>query len=347
MAEAERKLIPSRGHVGEVAKRIFRHETMVLALVLAGLIVAVAGITKGKSVSAGNMINVLVQSSARGMAAIGQTFVVLTAGIDLTPTGLALMAIMVGALMMSRGGEVGGLPLYTGPALPLGLGLLIMLGIGVGVGAANGSLVSRVGVPPLIATLAMWQMTFGFATILMMSRRDAGFGISGLPKGLAFFGLGHIGVVPLPVIIFAVSMVVAYFILNHTPFGRSIYAVGGNPASAWLSGIKARDVVFWVYVISGFTTILAGIIIMSRAMSASLLTVVGLELDSIAAVCVGGVSLAGGTGSIIGTLIGVLIIGVINNGLNLISVAAGVRDAVKGGIIVTAVAINTLRRRRG
>jgi len=342
MAEAERKLIPSRGHVGEVAKRIFRHETMVLALVLAGLIVAVAGITKGKSVSAGNMINVLVQSSARGMAAIGQTFVVLTAGIDLTPTGLALMAIMVGALMMSRGGEVGGLPLYTGPALPMGLGLLIMVGIGVGVGAANGSLVSRVGVPPLIATLAMWQMTFGFATAL-----TKGFSISDLPEGLAFFGQGHIGVLPLPVIIFAVSMVVAYFILNHTPFGRSIYAVGGNPASAWLSGIKARDVVFWVYVISGFTTILAGIILMSRIMRATLQMVVGLELDSIAAVCVGGVSLAGGRGSIIGTLIGVLIIGVINNGLNLISVAAGVRDAVKGGIIVTAVAINTLRRRRG
>jgi len=194
----------------------------------------------------------------------------------------------------------------------------------------------------LIVTLGMWQITRGAAL-----RVTKGWDISGLPEGLAFFGQGHIAGAPVPVIIFAVSIVIAYFVLNHTTFGRSVYAVGGNPVSAWLSGMNVKNILFSVYVISGFTAALAGIILTSRAMTASLFTASNLELDSIASVVIGGVSLFGGRGSLIGVLIGVMIIGVINNGLNLLGVPHGITDMVRGGVIVTAVAIDVLRRRRG
>ncbi|MBA7691480.1 Ribose import permease protein RbsC [subsurface metagenome] len=138
----------------------------------------------------------------------------------------------------------------------------------------------------------------------------------------------------------------AYFILNHTIFGRSVYAVGGNPISAWLSGINVKNVLFLVLVISGLLGALAGLVIMSRTMVAGMLTGRGLELDAIAAVLIGGVSLAGGRGNLIGVVIGALIIGVINNGMNIIAVGPAYDDLVKGGIILAAVAVDVRRRRR-
>jgi len=323
----------------DIAKRVFRYENTVLSLVLIGLVGVLGVLTGGKAVSVSNLRNVLVQSSARGMASIGQAFVILTAGIDLTPTGLALLSTCVGGWLIS-GGSFGALA--KGPEWPLPLGLLVVVLIGLGVGAVNGSLVSRVGMPALIVTLGMWQITRGAAL-----RVTQGWDISGLPEGLAFLGQGNIAGVPVPVIIFFVSIAIAYFVLNHTSFGRSVYAVGGNPVSAWLSGVNVKNTQFIVYVISGFTATLAGIILTARAMTASLFVASNLELDSIASVVIGGVSLFGGRGSLIGVLIGVMIIGVINNGLNLLGVPHGMTDMVRGGVIVIAVAIDVLRRRRG
>lgn len=323
----------------DIARRVFRHENTALILVLAILVGVLGVLTGGKAVSIPNLRNVLVQSSARGMASIGQAFVILTAGIDLTPTGLALLSTCVGGWLISRGAY--GMP-PIGPGWPLAVGLLVVVLIGLGVGMLNGSLVSRVGVPALIVTLGMWQITRGAAL-----RVTGGWNIAGLPEGLAFFGQGHIAGAPVPVIIFAVSIVIAYFVLNHTTFGRAVYAVGGNPVSAWLSGINVRNILFSVYVISGFTAALAGIILTARAMTASLFVASNLELDSIASVVIGGISLAGGRGTIIGVLIGVMIIGTINNGMNLMGLPHGFQDMVRGGIIVTAVAIDVLRRRRG
>lgn len=325
----------------ETAKRVFKHENAALIIVLGILIGAFSILTKGKSSTVTNLKHILIQSSVAGMASIGQTFVILTAGIDLTPTGLVLFSSCAGGWLMSRG-IVGQAAQWTGPQLPIALGLLIVVLIGIGVGAASGSLVSRVGVPPLIVTLAMWQITRGLAL-----RISKGFTITGFPKGLAFFGQGNIAGVPVPVIIFLVSIGVAYFILNHTTFGRSVYSVGGNRVSAWLSGINVKGRLLWVYTISGFTTALAAIIIMSRTMTASMFVIEGLELDSIAAVTVGGVSLMGGRGNIIGVLMGVLIIGVVTNAMSIMRLAHGMEDIVRGAIIITAVAIDVLRRGRG
>ena len=166
-----------------------------------------------------------------------------------------------------------------------------------------------------------------------------------LPDSLAFFGQGHIGGVPVPIIIFVAVIIVGYLVLNYTSFGRAIYAIGGSEASAWLSGIKANNIRLLVYVVSGFCAALAAIIALSRVMCASTSVVIGLELDSIAAVVIGGVSLFGGKGSMIGVLIGVLLLAIIDNAMNLMGLVTHHQWMVKGAVILGAVAVDVWRRR--
>jgi ribose/xylose/arabinose/galactoside ABC-type transport system permease subunit len=215
-----------------------------------------------------------------------------------------------------------------------------MMLVGAAWGALNGLLVSRIGMPSLIVTLGMWQICTGVA--FQISR---GAYIVKQPASLAFFGAGIVAGVPVPVIMFIALAVVAYFVLEYTTFGRSVYAVGGNPLSAWLSGIKVKNIQFMVYAISGLLAGLAAVIFTARGMSATMGTLAGLELDTIAAVCIGGVSLFGGRGSLIGVVLGALIIGVINNGLSVLGATISEMCITKGAIIITAVAIDVMRRR--
>jgi ribose/xylose/arabinose/galactoside ABC-type transport system permease subunit len=319
----------------DIAQRLFRHENAVLIIVLTALIAGLSVISRGVTSTRINMMNVLLQSSIRGVAAIGQAFVMLTAGIDVSVGGIGLFCGLLGTLLMTEGWQnIVGYPVSLFLAIP------IMLLVGVGWGAINGSAVSRIGMPALIVTLAMWQITKGAAF-----RLSKGQSILQLPYSLAFFGQGSVAGVPVPVIIFIVVAVIAYFVLNHTTFGRSVYAVGGNPVSAWLSGIKVKNIRLWVFVISGFLAGLASVIMSGRVMSASMRTLEGLEIDSIAAVCIGGVSLAGGRGTLIGIVLGVLILGVINNGLSVLGAGPATQGIAKGGIIFAAVAIDCMRRR--
>jgi ribose/xylose/arabinose/galactoside ABC-type transport system permease subunit len=312
----------------EIARRFFRHENAVLGVILVIIIAALAAMTRGESVTLANVKNVLVQSSMRGLAAVGQLFVILSAGIDLSVSGVALLCAIIGASLLTEG------------QLSLGAAVPIMLLTGLGIGALNGLSVSRLGMAPLIVTLAMWQMTNGVAYQITQGQT-----IWGLPEGLAFFGSGVVAGVPVPVIIFVAVAAVAYYVLNYTTFGRSVYAVGGNSVSAWLSGIRVPTMLFSVYVISGFLAAFAGLITVSRTMSAMMVTVTGLEMDSIAAVAIGGVSLFGGRGTLIGVVIGVTILGVINNGMNIYGLGATLQNLVKGAIILAAVTADTLRRR--
>ena len=147
-----------------------------------------------------------------------------------------------------------------------------------------------------------------------------------------------------PLIIFILVAASSYFVLRHTTFGRSVYAAGGNPASAWLSGINVKKTLLIVYAISGCLSGLAGVVMTARVMSASMRTLEGVELDSIAAAAIGGISLMGGRGSLIGVIFGVLIIGVINNAMSVLGASPAVVGIVKGAIIFSAVAIDYLRR---
>lgn len=335
MSEVRGKAEPTGAKGREVARRFFRHENAVLISILAVIVIVLAVVTRGKLVAPSNVRNILLQSSTRGIAAIGEAFVILTAGIDLSIGGLAVMTAILGAKLLTERP----IHLLAEPA-PMSLAIPLMLLLGLGVGSINGLSVSRIGMPPLVVTLAMWQMTQGAALTITQ-----GNWIRGIPRAFTFFGQGTVSGVPVPVIIFIIAAVIAYFVLTHTTFGKSVYAVGGNPTSAWLSGIRVPVILFSVYAISGFMAAFAGFITLSRVMAGSMTIAAGLELDVIASVVVGGVSLFGGRGTLVGTVIGVIIIGVARNAMVIMAVDPAIQQLVTGGIIFAAVAADTLRRR--
>lgn len=320
-----------------IAHSVFRHENSILGGVLVALIAAIAGITKGLTIQPVNVTNVILQSSIRGVASIGQALVILSGGIDLSVGGIGLMCSILGTSMMTQAAWLN----IVGHPVPVYVAIPVMLLVGACWGIINGLAISRTGMPPLIVTLSIWEITKGVSFQI-----SGGVSIFEQPQNLSFWGSGTIGGIPVPIIIFIVVAIVAYIVMHHTTFGRSVYAVGGNRVSSWLSGIRVKNVIFTVYIISGFLAGLAGVILTARIMSASIRSLAGLELDSIAAVCVGGVSLAGGKGNIVGVVLGVLMIGVINNVMSVLGIGPAVQGIAKGLIIFTAVLIDYLRRGR-
>lgn len=310
------------------ARATVRHEASVLAAVLIGLVTVFGVSTRGMTLSLFNVSNIFMQTVTTGIAAIGQSFVILTAGIDLSVGGIAVLCSMVGTLMMKG---VGG----------IGLPIFVMLLVGLGVGSINGLLVSRFKIPPLIVTLAMWQITKGVALIVTGGRS-----VWNLPPSLAFIGQARVGIMPVAALLFIGIALGGYFVLQYTTFGRSIYALGGNPVSAWLSGINVKNVQFSVYAISGFLAAVSSVIETSRLMVGTVISSTGLELDTIAAVCIGGFSLMGGRGSIIGVVLGIFILLVISNGMNVLAINPSLQIAVRGAIILVAVEFDTMRTRR-
>jgi ribose/xylose/arabinose/galactoside ABC-type transport system permease subunit len=322
-----------------VARRILKHENTYLFFVLLALIAIVAFATDGLSITRANMANVMLQSSIMGVASVGQAFVILTAGIDLSVGGVGLLSSVLGASLMTRTTyqNIAGAPVPIANAIP------VMILAAAAVGSINGVMVSRVGMPPLIITLGMWQIANGLGFTICQ-----GSSIGALPDSMAFLGSGSIGGIPTPVIAFLWVAAIGYFVLTYTSFGRSVYAVGGNPVNAWLSGINIQRVTFMTYLIAAILAGFAGVLITGRVLSASMRSLEGLELDSIGAVCVGGISLMGGRGNLIGVILGVLIIGVINNGMSILGAGPDTQDIAKGLIIITAVTIDIIgRRRRG
>ena len=321
----------------KILLRVFRHESTVLGLVLAAVIGVVALITRGVSVSRTNIVNTLMQTSIRGVAAVGQTFVILTAGIDLSVGGVGLFGSVIGASVMTTSLRQN----IAGETLPIGIGIFLILLATAGLGTLNGLSVSRVGLPPLIATLAMWQIAKGLGFKICH-----GLTIHRLPDSLSFWGSGIIGGFPVAAIVFVVVAVVSYFVLEYTRYGRSIFAVGGNPTSAWLSGLNVKNTTMSAYIVSGLLAGIAGVIFTGRILCASMETLTNLEIDSIIGASLGGVSLAGGKGNIISVVIGVLILGVINNALSLMGASPAIQGIAKGTIIFAAVTVDVVRRNR-
>ncbi|MGG2478936.1 ABC transporter permease [Rhizobium sp. BR5] len=295
-----------------------------LALPLAGLIVVsiLMGLASDNFFSVNNIMNVLRQVSVVGILAVGMTFVILTGGIDLS----------VGAVMALIGTLSAGLMVNTGlsAALALPAGLFIGLGIGI----FNGALVAWGKMPAIIVTLATMGMARGLGLIY-----SGGYPVSGIPSWISWFGVGRVGIVPVPVIFMVVIYAVAWVLLQRTAFGRHVYALGGNELAARLSGVKTQRVKLAVYGISGVTAALAALILTGRLMSGQPNAGVGFELDAIAAVVLGGTAIAGGRGLILGTLIGAVLLGILNNGLNLVGINPYLQDVIKGGIILLAIYI--------
>jgi ribose transport system permease protein len=272
----------------------------------------------------GNLFDVTRQVSINAVISFGMTLVILLGGIDLSVGSiLAVSSLMVAILMKS--GE------------PAGLATLIGILGGALMGAVNGLLVTKGRVAPFIATLGTMTLLRGVALVL-----SQGSPISGFPSGFfAALGSGYfLRVIPLPVLWMLALFAILWFVLDRTVFGRHVYATGGNSEAASLSGINVDRVQILVYTLSGFTAALAGIILTSRLDSAQPTAGAGYELDAITAVVLGGTSLAGGRGWIFGTLLGALLIGVLNNGLNLVGVSAFYQQVIKGSVILLAVLLD-------
>jgi putative xylitol transport system permease protein len=281
--------------------------------------------------SATNLRNVLRQTSINGLLAIGMTFVILTGGIDLSVGSVLAFGGMAAAVFASTS---------IGEQYPLWVAVPIGLLAGVALGLVNGSVVAFFRVPPFVVTLGMLSIARGLTLIT-----SNGMPVSRLSSEYIAIGQGVIYGVPVPVLIFFGVFGIAWVVLYHTTFGRYVYAVGGNEEAARISGVNARLVKFVVYGISGALAALGGIILSARTTAGLPQAGVAYELDAIAAVVIGGTSLAGGQGRLVGTLIGALIIGVVNNGLDLLGVSAYYQLTLKGTIIVAAVLLDSLRRR--
>lgn len=268
-----------------------------------------------------NLLNILNQVSINGLVAIGMTFVIITGGIDLSVGSiLALTGALLAAMLKA------GIP---GP-----VAILAALAAGGLLGAFNGFMISRFRLQPFIVTMATMTIFRG-ATLVFTNGRP----ITGLSQDPLYvaLGQGRLFSIPYNGLLFILALCVTAYILSRTVFGKGVYAIGGNAEAARLSGISVPLVQIWSYVLSGIFAALAGAILVSRLDSAQPVAGQGYELDAIAAVVLGGTSLAGGRGMMVGTLIGALIIGVLNNGLNLMEVSAFYQQIVKGAVILLAV----------
>ncbi|BCL76056.1 ribose ABC transporter permease [Jeongeupia sp. HS-3] len=272
----------------------------------------------------GNLLNVLRQVSINALIAFGMTFVILLAGIDLSVGSiLALSAAFMAGLMGSG----------MDPVVATSIGLIS----GALMGLVNGLIVTKGKVAPFIATLGTMTLYRGLTMVYTNGSPMTGFN----SDFIYMLGSGYVfGIVPVPVVITLLVFGALWFVLKKTVFGRHVYAVGGNPEASKLSGVKVDRVQLWVYSMSGLMAALAGVILTSRLNSAQPTAGAGYELDAIAAVVIGGTSLAGGRGWIIGTLIGAVLLGVLNNGLNLLGVSSFYQQVIKGIIILLAVLID-------
>lgn len=297
---------------------------------LIGLIVlcVVITIVSPAFMTLSNITNIFTQVSTNAIIAIGMTFVILTGGIDLSVGSTVAIS---GALAASILKSTNNIP----------LAILVAAITGIVIGLINGILISKGKLQAFIVTLATMTIFRG-ATLVFTN----GTPISKLSETFVKIGNGKIGFIPIPVIITIVILIISIYLLTQTRFGRYLYALGGNEDSAKLSGINTNKIKTLVYVISGFVSSIAGIIITSRIGSASPNAGTSFELDAIAAVVIGGTSLSGGEGKITGTIIGALIIGVLNNGLNLMNVSPFYQSIVKGLVILIAVLLDKKSRKK-
>jgi inositol transport system permease protein len=311
-----------------------------ILLVLLGMSALLAVLTIDRGVSIflrfRNIVNILRQSSVIGIIALGVTYVIITGGIDLSSGSLVAMIGVISAILAR---EAYNLPVI----IPVGAALLL----GILAGATNGFLHAKFKIPPFIATLGM-----------MVSARGIGFLISGgrpidnLSQKYQYLGQGSIlefgrnFFIPIPVIIFIIVALIAHFLLSQTRFGKYTYAIGGNEQAAYICGVNVDRHKILVYAFAGLMTSIAAIVMTARVSAGQPSAGIMYELDAIASAVIGGTSLQGGLGTIGGTVVGTLIIAVMNNGLQLLGVSSYWQQILKGVIIITAVILDTLRNRK-
>lgn len=275
-----------------------------------------------------NFRNVGRQISINAIIATGMTFVIIIGGIDLSVGAVMALAMTVSASIVLAGGS-------------LLLAMAAALGTGAAFGLFNGLLIARLRLPAIIVTLATMEIPRGLALLA-----TGGYPQTGLPESYGALGRGSIAGMQAPTLVMIVVVIAGTLLLRYHVVGRYFYAIGGNPTAARFSGIPVARCQILAYTLSGLTAALAGLVLSSRLMSGQPNAGIGYELDAIAAVVLGGAAITGGRGSVLGTLIGALTLGVINNGLNLLNVSPYLQMVMKGVVLLTAISLGLSRRNR-
>lgn len=316
----------------------------VLALVL---VVAIFAVLAPNFLTVANALIMLKHIAIVAILAIGMSFVILTGGIDLSVGSIAGLAGMVAGALIINGLPLTALGVVVYPSVPAVVGLVLLVGIGIGL--FNGLLINRFQVAPFIATLGTLYMARGAA--MLMSNGETFPNLIGNPalgnEGFSRIGAGLLLGIPAPVWLLAVIAAGAAFVAGSTTFGRRVYAVGGSERAALLSGVRVDQVKYAVYAISGAMAALVGVLIASDLVAAHPASGESFELNGIAAVVLGGASLTGGRGTIVGTLIGACVIGVLGDGMVMVGISEFWQMVIKGGVIVTAVVLDRLQERLG
>ena len=314
----------------KAVKRYFKENIGILAALLVMILfLCVYPRTSTTFPTKTNIFNVLRQSAPNVILSCGMTFAILLGGIDLSVGAIIAMSGCLGAGAVVWGG------------MPEIVGILIGILSGGVFGLFNGFLISKTTIPPFIVTLASQNIAKGIAYVFSQGKP-----IRCMTDAWKFLGAGYVAGIPTPVITMFIVFILCVLFLNRTRMGRHIYAVGGNATAAKFSGISTTKVKFTVHTISGLLAGLAGITIASRLYSGTCTSGDGAENDAIAAVVIGGTSMAGGSGKLGGTLIGALIIGILNNGLNLMGVNSDWQFIIKGGVILGAVYMDFIRSQK-
>jgi ribose transport system permease protein len=299
----------------------YRVETaMVLALITLCIILT---ILTPRFMTIGNIRNVMWQVTAMGIIAIGQTLIILTSGIDLSVGGIAAFSAMFGGLVMMKTG--------------VGIGVPSIIITGLLIGLFNGYLIAYAKLAPFIVTLGTVSISRSLTYVI-----TDGHSLVGLPSAYRFFGNGIVANIPFYTIVFILLFILGHIILIRTKLGRFLYAIGSNEEAARLSGVNVKIVKTAAYTITGALCAISAIILTSRLGAVDPDTCSGIEMDTIAAVVIGGSSLLGGKGSLVGTFIGVFIIGVLHNGLNLIGVSPFWQGSAIGAVIIASVLMDRL-----
>ncbi|MDQ7026110.1 MAG: ribose ABC transporter permease [Anaerolineae bacterium] len=300
-------------------RSFFQSYGLILSLLM---LCGIISLVSDRFLTVDNLRNVLRQASINSIISIGMMMVILIRGLDLSVGSVLALATVIAADLLSKG--------QVSPLGAVGVALLV----GGIAGAINGALVTWVKIPPFIATLGMMTFARGAALQYTAGQPITGFGELG--DGIRFLGSAEIAGIPMPIIAAGMLYICTHILLNHVPFGRYIYAMGNNEEAAYLSGLPVKGLKMFVYIVSGALAAFAGIILMGRLNSAQPTAGALFEFDAIAAVVVGGTSFNGGEGTVWGTLVGVLIIAVLNNGLNLLAVPSFYQDIASGTVIALA-----------
>lgn len=308
----------------------FKHISSEYIIIYAVIILSIIlSFSSDVFLTTGNIMNVLRQTSMIAILAAGAFFVMVGGGIDISigsTVGLAGIAFAGGIV------NWGMHPIIA---------FIFALIVGGLAGSVNGLMVSRAGIPPFIATLGMMSVARGVVYVVTNA-----YPISGLPKSIAFLGRGYVFGIPFPVIVMAIVFLIAHFVSQKTKFGRFVYASGGNPEAAHLSGIKVKNIVATTYIIGGVLAAISGVILVSRLDSGQPNAGLTWEFEAVTAAVIGGVSITGGKGKVLGVFFGAILIGLLTNGMTLLDVSSYYQQIIKGVVLAGAIGLDVYKTKK-